>query len=392
MRVNERLDILDGLRGIAILLVVCYHAWLVSGQSFGPLGFIVQSGYLGVDLFFFISGFCLFFPYAKCARDGRPAPSTRRFFERRFLKIVPSYLIALLTFTLIYHAQYGPLPTLVMHLATHLAFVHTLSPATFGTISGPLWTIGVEVQFYLLFPLIVPWFRRSPILGYAVLIAIAESYRLTISGFGLQPSFWWINQLPAFFDVFGAGMFTASIIGGMRAERAWSPRAATVCSGAAFALALTAVIATTVACSPLSDEAARWWLNAHRVLIGPLCAALVVPAYFAAERWRGFVAPSLLVLLSAVSYNLYLWHLEIFVWINNAGLPALATVAIAAPLALGVAGAMTYYFERPILEGDFTFARARALPGVVSAWLARHAPTHVAQARVLPIRVGDFTD
>ena len=244
---NERLDVLDGLRGIAILLVVWYHARLVSGQSFGPLDAVVKSGYLGVDLFFFVSGFCLFYPYAKCARDGRPPPSTRRFFRRRLLKIVPSYLLALFTFAALYHAQYGAFANLAMQVTAHMAFVHTLVPATFGTISGPLWTIGVEVQFYVLFPLIVPWFRRAPLLGYAALVVVAESYRLTIAAFAPEPSFWWINQLPAFVDLFGAGMLAAYVIGGIRHERIWNPRAATACSCAALSLALAGLVAAAAA-------------------------------------------------------------------------------------------------------------------------------------------------
>ena len=80
---------LDGLRGLAIALVVWYHAWLVSGQGLAGINFVAEAGFLGVDLFFFISGFCIFYPYARSMRDGRPAPTKRRFFSRRALKILP---------------------------------------------------------------------------------------------------------------------------------------------------------------------------------------------------------------------------------------------------------------------------------------------------------------
>lgn len=389
---NERLDVLDALRGMAILLVVCYHARLVSGQSFGLFDPIVQAGYLGVDLFFFVSGFCLFYPYAVCARDGRPQPSTRRFFQRRLLKIVPSYLLALFTFAALYHTQYGALSNLAVQLAAHLAFVHTLAPATFGTISGPLWTIGVEVQFYLIFPLIVPWFRRSPLLGYAVLCAAGESYRLAIAAFAPAPSFWWVNQLPAFVDVFGAGMAAAHVIGGIRHERVWNPRFATACSGAAFAFALAGLVAVTAAGAALPDASARWWLNGHRLLIGPLCIALAVPAYFALERWRKLVAPGVLVMLSAVSYNLYLWHLEIIVWVHRTGVPATASLAIALPLALALAAALTYGFERPILNGhvDISMVLAASSSRLRRLWLFSKRGCRIAGRRIERTRRGDL--
>jgi peptidoglycan/LPS O-acetylase OafA/YrhL len=364
MPVSERLDILDGLRGLAILLVVWYHVWLVSGQAFGPLSFIAQAGFLGVDLFFFISGFCLFYPYARASSEGRAQPSTRRFFERRILKIVPSYLIALAVFALVYRDQFGSVQNTLLQLATHLTFMHTLSPTTFGAISGPLWTVGIEVQFYLLFPLIVRWFRRSPVAGYVILIGVSETYRLVVGALGEGSSFWWINQLPAFFDVFGAGMLASHALVALRPRQLLQPRAATVISGVSFTLALGGLAFASYAGATLSDDAAREWLNAHRLLIGPLCIALALSTFFAAERWRTVVATRALVFLSTISYNLYLWHLEIAVWVHNSGLSPIWTVILAVPAALAVAAFITYAFERPILAADIVQVRA-----AVMAWL-----------------------
>jgi peptidoglycan/LPS O-acetylase OafA/YrhL len=367
--VSERLDILDGLRGLAILLVVWYHVWIVSGQAFGPLSFIAQAGFLGVDLFFFISGFCLFYPYARASSEGRPQPSTRRFFERRILKIVPSYLFALAVFAIVYRTEFGTPQNTVLQLATHLTFMHTLNPATFGTISGPLWTVGIEVQFYLLFPLIVRWFRRSPVVGYAVLFGVSETYRLVIGGMGEGSSFWCINQLPAFFDVFGAGMLAAYALVTLRPMQLFKPRAATVISGVTFALALGGLAFASYAGATLTDDAARDWLNAHRLLIGPLCITLALSTFFAADRWRTIVSTRALVFLSTISYNLYLWHLEIAVWLHNTGLSSSWTAILAVPLALGVATLITYAFERPILAADIAAVRAS-----LAKWLREHTP------------------
>lgn len=366
--VRERLDILDGLRGLAILLVLWYHLRLVSGLAFGPLTFIAQAGFLGVDLFFFISGFCLFYPYARAAIEGRAQPGTRRFFERRLLKIVPSYLIALGVFAGVYHAQFASPQDAAVQLGAHLTFLHTLSPYTFGAISGPLWTIGIEVQFYLLFPLIVRWFRRSPVAGYAALFAVSETYRLAVGAAGGGSSFWWINQLPAFFDVFGAGMLAAYALVALRRRAAFPPAYATAASGATFVLALAGLGVASWVGETLSADAAREWLNAYRFAIGPLCIALALSTYFAAERWRTIVAAPVLVFLSTISYNLYLWHLEIVVWVRNTGLPPIWSAVLALAAALAVATFVTYAFERPILEADYARVRAR-----VDAWASRAA-------------------
>ena len=70
------------------------------------------------------------------------------------------------------------------------------------------------------------------------------------------------------------------------------------------------------------------------------------------------VAARALTFLSAISYNLYLWHLEIAVWVHGAGLPPIWTAVLAIPAALAVAALMTYAFERPILETELAQLRA----------------------------------
>jgi peptidoglycan/LPS O-acetylase OafA/YrhL len=366
---HERLDVLDGLRGIAILLVVWYHVWLVSGQDFGPLDFIAQSGFLGVDLFFFISGFCLFYPYARATFDGRREPTVRHFFERRLLKIVPSYLLALAVFVTVYHTEFGSVQDAVVQVLAHLTFVHPFSAYTFGAISGPLWTIGIEVQFYLLFPLIVPWFRRSPVLGFAALFAASESYRAIVGATGNGTSFLLINQLPAFFDLFGAGMLAAYTIVALRKRAPFPPSAATAVSATACIVALAGLGAASAA-GALSSDAAHDWVNAHRFAIGPLCLVLAVSTFFAAGRWNSIFTTRALVFLSLISYNLYLWHLEIMVWVHDLHLSAGLTVALALPLAAGVAALVTYAIERPILAGNAAASYRAALAALAKGYAA----------------------
>jgi peptidoglycan/LPS O-acetylase OafA/YrhL len=360
---RERLDVLDGLRGCAVLLVVWYHVWLVSGQGAGPLTFIAQSGYLGVDLFFFISGFCLYYPYARAALAGRPMPELGHFFERRAMKIVPSYCIALLVFAIVYRAQFASPQDALWQVVAHLTFIHPLDQTTFGSISGPLWTIGIEVQFYMLFPLIAIGFSRSPLVGYAALALGAEIYRWTIGALGLDTSFWWINQLPAVIDLFAAGMLGAYAFVNLRARaQAIDPARATVIS---LTACLCAVVGLGVVSLTSGDgDAAHVWFNAHRFLIGPLCLVLTVSTFFAVPAWQSVLATRALAFFSTISYNLYLWHLEVMVWVHNlVGSPAL-TFALSVPCAIGIAMLFTYVVERPLLcagiDGVLRVLRERA--------------------------------
>jgi peptidoglycan/LPS O-acetylase OafA/YrhL len=356
---GERLDVLDGLRGLAIALVVWYHAWLVSGQGIFGLNFIAEAGFLGVDLFFFISGFCIFYPYARAMREGRPGPTMRRFFTRRAIKILPSYLLALAVFGIVYHARFASPAEAAIQFVSHLTFMHTLTPLTFGAISGPLWTIGVEVQFYLLFPLIYPRLRKSPLLTFVLLLAFSEAYRFVVAKAGLGSTFLFINQLPAYLDVFGSGMFGAYLITARRSAPGAPARwLATLGSFAAFAIAI-AGLAEVAAISRAADiNAAYDWVNAVRIVVGPLCLILALSTSLAVGRWRSIVTAPALVFLSMISYNLYLWNLEIAVWYHQAGLPPAATFAFGIATAILLATAITYAVERPILEADLGALRS----------------------------------
>ena len=290
---------------------------------------------------------------------GKPLPATQRFFERRILKIVPSYLLALLVFTAVYHAQFASFGDALLQIGSHLAFVHTLDAATYGTISGPLWTIGVEVQFYLLFPLIVRWFRRAPFFGFLILAGLSEAYRLGVDQAGLGSQFFWINQLPAFFDVFGAGMLAASALVTLRAHGSVHAKTASAAATVFFALAIAGCAIASWTNATQSADDAHIWLNAHRFLIGPLCFALALSTFFATRRWQAVIASPALIFLSGISYNLYLWHLEIAVWIHAAGFSTFWTVALAVPAAIGVAALVTYKLEAPILALTFAEIRTR---------------------------------
>ena len=350
---RERLDVLDGFRGCAVLLVVWYHVWLVSGQGAGPLTFIAQAGYLGVDLFFFISGFCLYYPYARAALTGRPAPELGHFFERRAMKIIPSYCIALVAFAIVYRGSFASPQDAFWQLAAHLTFLHPLDQATFGSISGPLWTIGIEVQFYMLFPLIVIGFSRAPVIGYVAMAVLAETYRWSIGAFGLDTSFWWINQLPAVIDLFAAGMLGAHAFVVLRARtQTVDPARATVISLTAWLCAIAGLAIVSLTSGAGDSDAAHIWFNAHRILIGPLCFVLAISTFFAMPSWRSIFATRALVFFSTISYNLYLWHLEVMVWVHNAvGNPGW-TLALSIPCAVGVAMLFTYLIERPLLHAD----------------------------------------
>jgi peptidoglycan/LPS O-acetylase OafA/YrhL len=349
---RDRLGVLDGLRGFAILLVIWYHLWLVSGYVAlsGPLQSIVENGFLGVDLFFFVSGFCICYPYARARYERRSRPPLRQFIERRAWKILPSYVLALVVFAILYHARFAGFVDEAVQFAAHLFFVHVWFWPTFGSFSGPLWTLGVEVQFYVLFALLAPQIERRPLVVYAAFVAIAVVYRIALTAFRVDNDFGWDNQLPAVLDVFGAGMFGAFAFVRLRGEGGAQPKLAASCAILAVGSIAYGLNAATAAHAGGADSVLRW-LNAWRVTFGPVLILFALGVAFGSPMLRNVVALPALAWLSLVSYNAYLWNLEIAVAIQNAGGPAWVVFWLGGIFTLTVAAALTYGFERPLQRG-----------------------------------------
>src|SRR5579872_5812645 len=199
---THRLDALDGLRGIAIGLVVWYHLWQVTWleprAGSVSLLFIPIAGFLGVELFFFLSAFCLSYPYVRAYFEGTAPPGLRHFAYRRFIKIFPSYTISIAAVIAIAalpgakdswgaNIQWTTPQAAAFDLASHLTFVHTLFGDTYSSINGVLWTLGIEVQYYVIFPLLIFLVLRAPLSVAGTMTAIAIAYRIRIGRCCVMP-------------------------------------------------------------------------------------------------------------------------------------------------------------------------------------------------------------
>jgi peptidoglycan/LPS O-acetylase OafA/YrhL len=160
---------LDGVRALAALSIVAYHTLLmqrIDVLALNTYGTLANEAinYLatGVQLFFILSGFLLFRPYAQAILDGRPIMDWRRFYRRRVLRILPAYYVTLgivaLTTT---QAVRSPV---WLNILSHVAFLHDMFPRFNRDLDGPFWPLAVEWQFYLLLPLIavgLAWLARG---------------------------------------------------------------------------------------------------------------------------------------------------------------------------------------------------------------------------------------
>lgn len=385
---THRLDVLDGLRGLAIALVVWYHLWQVSWLDPGRFIFIPISGFLGVELFFFLSAFCLSYPYVLAHFREKEPPSLGHFAYRRFIKIVPSYVLSIVAVIGLAalpgakeswgaNIDWPNAQTAVLDVAAHLTFVHTFFSETYASINGPLWTLGIEIQYYAFFPLLIAMLLRAPLSVAGMMTAVAIVYRLRIAQCCQAPVFDHnLGQLLGFLDFFAAGMLCAFAYVWLHerrpqlALRRWLW--ALLALGAFVWIGLLFENLTAKRWQP---EFANWWLirngtfYAVAIFIAALGSLLALPA------WRRLVANPVLVFLSVISYNVYLWHQVVFRWVATwpfiphapgvtRGDPAWAWITTICGLAsvLAIAILVTYAVERPLLRMDPEALRERLEP------------------------------
>ena len=181
---------MDGLRFAAIGMVILFHlsgyltakspVYRASPPSSDWLAQAALVGFHGVELFFVISGFILGLPFAAHYMKGAAPVNLRKYYLRRLTRLEPPYIVALLVlFVLAIALQSRPSASFYPHLGASLFYLHSLIYGTFSPAMGVAWSLEIEVQFYLLVPLLTLLFaiknrtlRRSSI---ATLILLALS-------------------------------------------------------------------------------------------------------------------------------------------------------------------------------------------------------------------------
>lgn len=175
------IDVVDGLRGIAILGVLFHH--IVSIDVVRHVPYLFGQGWLGVNLFFVLSGFVLFRPYRLCERALESWRDVKTFYIRRFFRLYPLFLASCGVSVLIK----GVTPD---NLWQAFQTVTTLWLFT-GTEIGPplnwvLWSLQIEVWFSLLFPFAVWSIRRFGYVKTGLVIAVG-ALAVRVAGAWLYP-------------------------------------------------------------------------------------------------------------------------------------------------------------------------------------------------------------
>jgi len=307
---DRHVEYVDGLRGLAVLGVIGSHT--LAGIS-NPIALdAVHIGERGVDLFFVISGFCLSRSSFVKARSGQHVGNVAAFLQfmvARCTRIAPPYLVALALFAALPFAGFGfptsehqpqPLSRAVWaEFARDAVFLTSPSP----THNSSFWTLGIEMRWYLLCPLILAVYRRTKVAFAIVAIAL---YAVYFSPWGIADA----GTLPCFMLGVVAANIDASPCARFRTAAAM---AAAVTLGAAI---------LRQALVPVVDFGDPFWHAA--------CFFVVVAVGGGGVLGR-FAAGRILRALGVASYSIYLVHQPFLCWLIHhgvaRGVAALASIA-----------------------------------------------------------------
>jgi len=315
---SERIRALDGLRALAVALVFIHHAF----PTYFPGGFI------GVDIFFVISGFVI---TSALMRDGI---DFRRFYIHRFFRIIPPVVPVLLFVLTAYMFDIAlASPTDVASSAFSLMNWMRAFEVSSGDYLGHFWSLAIEEQFYLLWPGLLALLlgvrtRPASIVVTLLIMSLAVQVALFVSGASVERIY---NGLDSRASQLLMGCLLFFVL-----DRVQVP-----------SLIAVSALSALLACALLIEPYSAFYLTAGIGLVGALSAVMIANMAQGTALWQW---PFLLPIAQwggSRSYAIYLWHFPLLGLFKLAGWPN-ATGAVAAGAATCLAAEVSMRLvERP---------------------------------------------
>jgi peptidoglycan/LPS O-acetylase OafA/YrhL len=301
------LPAVEGMRACAAIGVVITHVAFDTGHSSGIDGRLFGRFDLAVAVFFALSGFLLWRSHAAAARGLASRPSTGHYLRSRVVRIMPAYLVAVVVILTL--LPDGNHPNVTVWLA-NLSLTQVYVPLTLTAGLTQMWSLSVEVSFYLALPILAILAARLPVRARVPAIAVVAvaswfwGWIPFAAPAGLNPLTW----PPAFFSWFAAGMLLAEWI---HAPLGWPHRLAR----RRLVMAVGVVAAYLVAASPLAGPAGLVPSSAAQFTVKTAMGALVAAGLVGPlvldrpDENHRLLGSAPMVTLGRWSYGIFIWHL-----------------------------------------------------------------------------------
>ncbi len=342
-----RVAALDGLRGLAVTAVIVNHLRPSS----------LRGGWLGVDVFFVLSGFLITsILLAEHDRDGRI--DLRRFYSRRARRLLPALFLLLVAVAVVARVAPGT-PGFSGLRADGLAALgyvanwhFVLAGASYFGAFAPsplrhLWSLSVEEQFYVVWPLVLVFVARRrgarAVAAVAAGLAVASAVAMALEyGNGTH-----VSRIYFGTDTHAHGALIGCALAALVSTSARPRRLPSIVT----ALALVVLGVAFVALDGTGPTAYRGGIAGAGLLTALLIAGVTAPGASGPAIW--LLERSALRALGRISYGLYLWHWPVFELVTAArsGLSGWLLVAAQLTITLALALASFALVERPVLRG-----------------------------------------
>lgn len=300
------LPAVEGMRACAAVGVVVTHVAFQTGHTGGVTGRLFGRFDLAVAVFFALSGFLLWRGHAAAARGLRPIPPTGHYLRSRLVRIMPGYLVAVVVILSLLPEARADLTVWVANLTLTQIYV----PLTLTAGLTQMWSLSVEVAFYLALPLLALLVRRVPVRARIPVIAVAgiASLAWAVLPIATPDGVNHLNWPPAFFSWFAAGMLLAELT---VTPVGWPHRLAR----RRVLMAVLAVVAFLIAASPIAGPEGLTPGTVGQFVVKTAMGAVVAGALLAPlvldrpDTPHRLLGNTVMVTLGRWSYGLFIWHL-----------------------------------------------------------------------------------
>ena len=309
---TSHLKVLDGIRALAILIIVWYHlwqqSWLIPNFGFISLDIVPRYGFLLVDMMILISSFCLFIPYAKVLVYKEKMPSTKEFYIKRMARIMPSYYLALIISVIfIIIAGKGFNSTFLKDTLMHVFFVNnwSMDSLVYTSYFGVLWTVALEVQFYILFPFIAKSFVKRPVISYIVMMAIGliGTYIVKQNVNDSNMAFY-VNHFLTFITVYANGILASWFYISHTKNKKRTKE-----SDLFFmVISIFMVIIYTFLVKSIGTGNVQIWQINNRLLISLVFMVFIISTLLASKIYQKIFNNRFMRFIAIISFNLYIYH------------------------------------------------------------------------------------